>query len=402
MKTKYIFLAIIVLALLKIEAQEQKKERRVYFEFEGIASADYQFYFEEPLYEGQKRHYPSVSFEPNFYFDWKDATQRLEITGFGRLDLHDRRKSHLDVREAYWQVLKDKWELSIGAKKIFWGVTEIAHLVDIINQTDAVEGFDGEDKLGQPMALFTYLTDKIGTFDLFYLPFHRERTLIGEAGRFRPPFPLEDQAIFESDLEHWHPGAAFRWSHNIGIADIGLSHYYGLAREPLVVQDFGIGGFRLIPFYNIVNQSGLDLQITHHSVLWKLEWVGNFNKQKNYTAFDAGIEYTIGNIKSSGKDLGLLLEYLYDGRGEIIGFDNDIFVGGRLAFNDISDSEILGGALIDVEQGSVLLSVEAARRIKDSWKLELETRVVLNAKPEEISYAVRDDSFLKITAFKYF
>ncbi len=386
---------------LSLSAQENNS-KKIFFEFEGIASADYQFYFEKPLYTGQERHYISAAFEPNFYLDWKGGTRRLEITIFGRLDLHDRNKSHLDIREAYWQVLDDKWELSLGAKKVYWGVTEIVHLVDAINQTDEVEGFDGEDKLGQPMAQFTYLTDKIGSFDIFYLPFHRKRTFAGESGRFRAPVAFEHEVQYESDLKQWHPGAAIRWSHNIGVADIGLSHYYGPTREPQILLDFSTSQFKLIPFYNLINQTGLDLQITHHSVLWKLEWIGNFNKQQQYTAFDVGIEYTLGNIKSSGKDLGLLAEYLYDSRGELTGFDNDIFIGGRLAFNDVADTYILGGALMDVEQQSFLISLEAARRIKDSWKVEFETRVLLNSKEEEISYSVRDDSFLKLSIYKYF
>ena len=40
------------------------------------------------------------------------------------------------------------WSLSIGLGKVFWGVTEFNHLVDVINQTDLVEGIDGEAKLG--------------------------------------------------------------------------------------------------------------------------------------------------------------------------------------------------------------------------------------------------------------
>ena len=41
--------------------------------------------------------------------------------------------------------------LLVGAAKVFWGTAESRHLVDIINQTDAVEDIDEEDKLGQPM-----------------------------------------------------------------------------------------------------------------------------------------------------------------------------------------------------------------------------------------------------------
>ena len=41
--------------------------------------------------------------------------------------------------------------MRLGLRKVYWGVTESQHLVDVINQTEGVENLDGEDKLGQPM-----------------------------------------------------------------------------------------------------------------------------------------------------------------------------------------------------------------------------------------------------------
>jgi len=32
----------------------------------------------------------------------------------------------------------DDWELTTGVSKVYWGVMEAVHLVDIINQTDFV------------------------------------------------------------------------------------------------------------------------------------------------------------------------------------------------------------------------------------------------------------------------
>ena len=59
--------------------------------------------------------------------------------------------AHGDIRELAYVHASDDWELRLGIRKEFWGVTEFQHLVDVINQTDGVEDFDGEDKLGQQM-----------------------------------------------------------------------------------------------------------------------------------------------------------------------------------------------------------------------------------------------------------
>ena len=56
----------------------------------------------------------------------------------------------------------------VGVGKVFWGVTESQHLVDIINQTDLVENIDTEDKLGQPMLETTWLQNWGATTVLYF------------------------------------------------------------------------------------------------------------------------------------------------------------------------------------------------------------------------------------------
>jgi len=67
------------------------------------------------------------------------------------VDEHDDNRTHGDIRELSWIHVGSNWETRVGVRKVFWGVTEGRHLVDIINQTDAVDQVDGEEKLGQPM-----------------------------------------------------------------------------------------------------------------------------------------------------------------------------------------------------------------------------------------------------------
>ena len=95
--------------------------------------------------------------------------------------MHDGERTHFDVRELYWETFGETWDLRIGIARVFWGVVETQHLVDIINQTDTVENSDGEDKLGQPMINLSLVRDW-GTVDLFVLPGFRERTFRGVSG----------------------------------------------------------------------------------------------------------------------------------------------------------------------------------------------------------------------------
>ncbi|MEO1262961.1 MAG: hypothetical protein AAFZ15_29400 [Bacteroidota bacterium] len=390
---------LFLFALVAITTTAQ--ESKTYTEFDIEIKADYRYFFKDGLYDGQHRQYPSLAIEPNYFLEWADGNQSLNFTGFARFDRDDNR-THFDIRELYWQGVKNDWELSLGAKKIFWGVTESAHLVDIVNQTDFVESFDGEQKLGQPMAHLSYASD-IGIFDFFAMPYFRKRAFPGQEGRLRTPFLIgKDEIGFEADAEEWHPDFAFRWSNSMGIFDAGVSYFYGTGREPVFELNPESSAFDI--YYPLNNQIGIDLQAITGAWLWKWESIYRTNDFQNMFAFAGGFEYTFSNIKSSGLDIGLIGEYLFDNRDELAlnGLDNDLFVGSRLAFNDVQSTEFLIGGIFDMDKSSKLFSVEASRRFGNSWKLEIETRLFSNISEKEFLYFMRDDSFMQVRLAKFF
>ena len=378
------------------------QEEKVVHDFELELEAEYRYFVEEGAFEGQKDHFPSLAFAPEYAMSWNKGYDVLNFKGFLRLDIDDER-THWDIRELYYQKSKNKWELSLGLKKTYWGVTESNHLVDIINQTDAVESFDGEKKLGQPMAQFSVSTRTIGTFDFFYLPFHRKRTFPGTKSRLRFPIVIDQNDLgYESSAQEWHQDFAIHWKHYMGIVDIGLSYFYGTGREPLFT--FDITG-NINAFYPIINQTGLELQVTNDAFLWKWESIYRTSDAQDFFAFTGGFEYTFGNIKSSGIDLGILVEYLYDDRSELAltGLQNDLFFGSRIAFNDVQSTEILIGGIADLEKSSKIFSLEASRRLGESWKLEIEGRFFSNIEQREFILSnFQNDGFLRLALYKYF
>lgn len=401
---KNIFFGIVSFVLfnfISINAQE-KKVKKVEHEFELEVATEYSYFYKDALFDGQKSHFPSIAFTPEYSLDWNEGRESLNFIGFFRIDRDDKR-THGDIRELYYQKAKGKYEISVGVKKIYWGVTESNHLVDIINQTDQTETFDGEQKLGQPMVEFTWSTDKHGTFDFFYLPFHRKRTFTGEKGRLRFPVIIEkDQVSYESEAEEWRQDLAFRWSHYFGAFDVGLSHFYGNGREPIFTFD-SLGNINA--FYPVINQTGLDLQATHNAYLWKFEAIYRSAKAQDFFALVAGLEYTFNNIDKNGLDIGLLGEYLYDERDELAlnSMQNDVFLGSRIAFNDTKDTSILIGGLLDLDKSSKIFSIEASRRIGTSLKAQLEARIFNAIDPNELILSnFKEDSFLKFTLSKYF
>ena len=148
-----------------MNAQEESKNKLTH-DFELELNGEYRYFFADGLYQGQGNHFPSISIKPKYSVEWNDAYESINFEGFFRWD-RDGQRTHWDIRELYYQKAKNKWEFNIGLKKVFWGVTESNHLIDIINQTDQVESFDGEEKLGQPMLQTTFTSDNYGTFDFF-------------------------------------------------------------------------------------------------------------------------------------------------------------------------------------------------------------------------------------------
>ncbi|WP_103864772.1 hypothetical protein [Aquimarina sp. I32.4] len=402
MNSKPIYYLLLLVCNMHNIAAQTESLKKTHHDFELELEGEYRYFYDDALFDEQKDHFPSLAIRPEYKAAWNKGYESINFKGFLRVDVDDER-THWDIRELYYQKAKNNWQLNLGIRKVYWGVTESNHLVDIINQTDAVETFDGEKKLGQPMAQFTWNSDKFGTFDFFYLPYHRKRTFAGDKGRLRFATVIDkDDLGYESGAEEWRQDAAFRWNHYFGIFDIGLSHFYGTGREPLFLFDT-TGNINA--FYPIINQTGLDLQITHNAFLWKLESIYRHAKAQDFFAMAVGLEYTFSNIDRNGLDIGLLAEYLYDERDELAlnALQNDIFFGSRIAFNDTQDTSILFGGITDLESSSTIFSLEASRRFGSSWTAAIEGRIFNDIDKDELILSnFREDSFFRISISKYF
>ena len=386
---KVFHIALLVVAM-GVSPASAERIWRGYFAVEARA------FPEDPLQPVQSRGVDlSVVAEPELELRWKDGRQRFVAKGFLRLDGFDDERSHGDIRELYWERATREWELRVGISKVFWGVTESQHLVDVINQTDLIENLDTEDKLGQPMVKLTFVRNW-GIVDLFVLPGFRERTFPGAEGRLRGPFPIDtDHPLYESSREERHIDLAGRWSHAIGPFDLGLSYFRGTNREPKFVPQ---------PFYDQTEQFGLDTQATTGSWLWKLEGIHVKDSLESSDALTAGFEYTFWGVGGTPLDVGVLAEYLWNDRRDPAAnpFDDDLFVGARLAFNDRQNSSILVGGIVDPTSGAVSGLVETSRRMGNDWVLEAELRTFRSGDRPDPLDAIRRDDFLQVSLQRHF
>ena len=375
-------------------------------EFSGSIGGQTRVFFEDPLNPQQHNDYLSAVAEPAFFHDWDNGSQNLEVKLFYRKDQHDDERTHGDIRELSWTGVFDTWEVRAGISKVYWGVAETQHLVDIVNQTDQVDNIDGEDKLGQPM-LKTSTERDWGTLDFFILPGFRERTFAGSEGRPRANVIIDtdSDAIYDFSSGKDHIDLAARYSHYIDDWEFGITVFSGTGREP---TDFSFTGFTpagvavVIPVYSLINQVGLDSQAFFGDWTWKLEAANmevRSGAKKGINSFKtvAGFEFTLVGIAESNVDLGFVVEYHYsDERINNTIFNNDLATALRFALNDAQSTEVLAGFTTDLDSQTIASFIEASRRLGDSWTLEAQIRTFHGVKENRLLYDFRLDDFAQI------
>lgn len=395
------------MAIVEEDSYEDDVATRDYngFSFSGYMEAEGRAFLQSAFAPVQPNWAGSVSLEPRLEYVSESGNSQLIVDIFGRLDAEDDDRTHWDVREFKWIGLFDAFQITAGIDQVFWGVTESSHLVNILNQDDALEDVDGEDKLGQPMVTLSYNTE-FGLFSAYFMTYFRERRFAGVEGRLRPGLPVDySQTEYEAASDKWHMDWAVRWSHVIGDFDVGLSHFQGTARAPTFVmgQD-GAGNPVLIPRYNLINQTGIDLQATLSGWLLKVEGIYQTGPDENYWATAAGFEYTFYGLFGGDSDIGFLGEYLYDDRGEraTTSFENDIFAGFRWTPNDVDSTEFLVGGIFDLNSSAKFLNIEGSRRIGDYWKISLDVRLFLGVPVQDPLYLLSQDDFIQLRLARYF
>ena len=363
----------------------------------GELSFDNRYFFNVGLQE-QKKNHTSFSFSPEIFKD--DSNRIFHFKAKLRKDGEDSGRNLNDIQELYLiNILEDK-EIKFGVSKEFWGVTETSHRVDIINQTDFTEGFDGEEKLGQPMIKIS-LERQWGLLDIYALLGFRERNFSGKKGRLRLPISInEKSSLYSSSSKNKRVDFAVRWSNYYDDFDIAISHFSGTSREPRFLPSANKIN-ELVPLYEVIDQTGLEIQYLLDSLAIKGEVISRSGQGERFTAATYGFEYTQVGVLQSRIDLGWVVEFNHDDRLE----SSPFVVGTRFSFNDIYDSQILSGIILNDKSKEVGFLLEASRRIGECCLLSLEG-VYFDDTDEDngqkkLFQAFKEDDFLRAEFIYY-
>ena len=394
-----------ILTLFFVLANTSVGEAQV--NWDGSLELEHRYFWETDTLSNLDSGQTSARLEMEFFKDWNNGDDQIVFEPFVRLDEQDNERSHADIRQLIWTHYGSNWEFSMGLGKVFWGVTETQHLVDIINQTDGVENIDGEDKLGQPM-LRGQTFNNYGNFEFYILPYFRTRTFAGADSRLNGGIVVDnDNQEFESNSEESHLDYAIRYNNTFGDWGIGLSWFDGTSREADILRLLDFTSLSSTPYYPQINQLGADIQVTTDAWLLKLEAIQrNFDDvfYEDYAAATVGVEYTFVGVFGSVYDIGALAEYSWDQRNESATspFQNDAFIGARLALNNINNSEFLFGLSSDLDfSGSNSIFLEASTRVANSFTANIEVRYFDSKDPQDLLFNFRDHSFVQL-GIEYF
>ena len=363
----------------------------------GELSFDNRYFFNAGLQQ-QKKNHTSFSFSPEIFKD--DSNKIFHFKVKLRKDSEDSGRDLNDIQELYLiNILEDK-EIKFGVSKEFWGVTETSHRVDIINQTDFTEGFDGEEKLGQPMIKIS-LERQWGLLDIYTLLGFRERNFSGNKGRLRLPLSINEKGpLYSSSSKNKRADFAIRWSNYYDDFDIAISHFSGTSREPRFLPSANKIN-ELVPIYEVIDQTGLEIQYLLDSLAVKGEVISRSGQGERFSAATYGFEYTQVGVLQTRIDLGWVVEFNHDDRLE----GSPFVFGTRFSFNDIYDSQILSGFIVNDKSKELGFLLEASRRIGECCMLSLEG-IYFDDTDEDngqkkLFQAFKDDDFLRAEFIYY-
>ena len=367
------------------------------YEFLGEVILDNRYFLNEGTSYQDKIH-SSFSYSPEIFHDEEDYIFHLKPKI--RKDSQDPKRNLLDLQEFYLLHIGEEREIKFGISKEFWGVTETTHRVDIINQTDFTEGFDGEEKLGQPMVKVS-LEEEWGVLDIYALFSFRERQFSGQEGRLRLPLIIDkNESIYESSAKNKRTDFAARWSNYYDQLDIAISYFSGTTREPRLFPTGSIDK-PLIPYYETIDQFGLELLYLIGSLAIKVEAISRAGQGDRFSAATYGFEYTQVGIFDSRIDLGWIFEGNHDDRLK----SSPTVLGTRLSFNDELDSQILSGFIWNDVSKELGFLLESSRRVGECCLIALEGVYFEDTDEDnnepKLFEAFREDDFFKIE-FTYY
>lgn len=289
-------------------------------------------------------------------------------------DNDDSNREYIILNEFYYKYFGDSYDITIGKSIKFWGALELFNPTDVFNAKNILDDVTDKDK-------------KLGAINITYSKFFDnddELSLIAKLTNQTQDFvynksplntlPLAYNKNFESEKNKNKPTYYLKYSGSRDdfakrdfsfIIQSGYDSYRDTILKSGELKQYLYQADKFLTYHTIVKDS----------TIYKLEFaytdVKNYTKIDDYSEYGVGLEHTLYGFLGE-KDLGLLAEYYKNNINKTnTVYQNDLFTGVRVEFNDKDSSDIVAGVIRDFDTDKNGYSLEYNTRIKDKFKTKI-------------------------------
>jgi len=313
-------------------------------------------------------------------------------------DKSDESRRYIQIDEAKVKYLDEYFDITLGKMILFWGALEVYNIADTFNQSNTLKGSFSSNKLGEVAlkADYYFENSEFNTVVKFY---NQDLIYPYEKSPFYMPFN-----VVTPDKK---PTYYFKYS---GSTDSDYPIDYAFILQYGYDNQLKISYPLYTPtqsYYQSIKLSTYN-NIVLDSLLLKFE--GSYTRVdddalSDYIQSGFGGEYKIEDI-AFGSSLDLILEYYrYDTNDNtklsaidlFRVYQNDIFGGARLSFNNKDDSSFLFGIVGDLEYDEYSISAKFESSFYDDYSIKIEAMQIIPTTSDNYTVYKAIDDFKSIS-----
>ena len=375
------------------------------WEYAGDTSIGYMHYTN--THEAKREDSGDLTANLTFQRDMEDSAfvARFEMVR----DSEDENRNYLYLNEIYYRFYLENSDIQVGKSVLFWGSLEAYNITDVFNVKNLLYGpyspYDKEKKLGSWNTSLRYNFES-GDQAVFIVKLSEENQALQDEQSPYTNFPFEYDPELLTESSRNRPTVYFKYdgttSEGIqGDYSVTLYNGYNDARE-YVFKDF-----RIRQEAYLVNKLLTYDTVVIDDTIIKLEAaftdVISDDTVEDYYQLGVGAEYTFFSFFGD-RDITLFSEYYRsDNKTASLFFQNDLFAGFRLKYNDSAGSELNGGVVNDMEYRETLTQFVYRTKPYPDVKLELEyLNISSGGDKDSLFKEVENHSALNLIARYYF
>ena len=275
-------------------------------------------------------------------------------------DREDKKRRYIDLQELNYTFSYGDYDFSVGKSIKFWGSLELHNPTDIFNQKDILDDITDKDK-------------KLGSWNISaskYIDDDELSLIVKLKESYQDYSRVGYTKYFKSEKSKYRPTIFLKYSGSEGDRDFAYILMSGYDSFRDTIFDKG----ELKSYLYLANKFLTYQTLVQGDTIYKAEFaytdVKNYQTIKDYYEYGLGVEKTFYSVWDK-KDLGVLAEFYKSNINRKIIFQNDLFIGARLSFNDTASSEIVGGVIRDFDSDKNSYSLEVKKRIFDKYMLNI-------------------------------